>query len=749
MHRVFINLALVTLLSFATAFSGAAATRGASAAAPAAKAPEVLPAGGLQDASSVYLRQAASQQVRWQPYRAETFAMAKRMNRPILIDIGAMWCHWCHVMDEQTYADPQVAALINQSFVPIKVDRDQRPDIDQYYQAAAAELSGNGGWPLTCFTMPDGALFAAFGFLPPTAAAPNHDSGMEAVLKQVVEDYKTRHKEVAAQAAALNDKLKKSPVSKVVTEDKPAIIELLAGMGNAYDHTNGGFSFGEGPKFYEFPGLEFAMTAGFYGHREFAAMALESLRKMAHGGVYDQLGGGFHRYSTDQAWQVPHFEKMSYDQALALSAYAHAFQISGDPQFKQVALSVAGYVENTLLNPTNAAFYASQDADAFPGDDGAFYTWSKAQIADALKGNEYKAAVLYFGLDDHPPTAPDGRLLLRPAIGAEQVGAQLKMPVDRAQKLIDQALAKLRAARSRRRVPAVDPAVLIDRNALMDSGLIDAGQAFGDPRFERMALDNLDYLYAQARMPDGSYCHVAGKAGSCVHGLAADQVYMLNALLAAYQVSGQSRELKRAEEIAQIILKDFCDSQSGAIRNAGRADEQETAAGRWLDGVESYFDGEVPSVQGVAARDFAILDALAPDHGYDQKSTALLAHAPVSVGAALMLATVGRAIAERMHGYALLVVDGSPGDAATLPLLNAAQSAYRPGKVLAWIDPQSNPGIGPLAAAQLLAPDPDLHDAFAFVCAGNVCTARVTTPKELTALIDSFGLPKAENEPLP
>src|SRR5215470_16781947 len=201
MHRVFINLALVTLLSFATAFSGAAATRGASAAAPAAKAPEVLPAGALQDASSVYLRQAASQQVRWQPYRAETFAMAKRMNRPILIDIGAMWCHWCHVMDEQTYADPQVAALINQSFVPIKVDRDQRPDIDQYYQAAAAELSGNGGWPLTCFTMPDGALFAAFGFLPPTAAAPNHDSGMEAVLKEVVEDYKTRHKEVTAQAA--------------------------------------------------------------------------------------------------------------------------------------------------------------------------------------------------------------------------------------------------------------------------------------------------------------------------------------------------------------------------------------------------------------------------------------------------------------------------------------------------------------------------------------------------------------------
>jgi uncharacterized protein len=754
MHRIVISFALAALLCFALGLSGAAAHGAAQrvaaahtneAPANAAQPSEQLPAGALEDAASVYLRQAASQQVRWQPYGAASFALAKGMNRPVLIDIGAMWCHWCHVMDEKTYRDPKVAALINQSFVPIKVDRDLRPDVDQYYQAAAAELSGNGGWPLTCFTMPDGELFAAFGFLPPGKDGPGHDSGMEVVLEQVAKAYKTQRKEVAEQAAALDEKLKRTVAPKVVTEDRPAIVEMLAGLSNAYDHTNGGFSFGEGPKFYEFPGLEFAMAAGFYGHTEFSSMALETLRKMAHGGVYDQLGGGFHRYSTDQAWQVPHFEKTSYDQALALSAYAHAFKINGDPEFRQVAAGVAGYVETSMLNPTNQTFYASQDADAFAGDDGGYYTWSRQEIAALLSGAEFKAAVLYFGLDNHPATAPDGRLVLRRALDAAQVGATLKLPTLQAQNLIDQAIAKLRAGRSHRRVPAVDPAVLVDRNALMDNGFISAGQAFGDARLTRTALDNLDYLYAHARLPDGSYCHVVGRGAGCVHGLAADQVYMLNALLAAYQVSGQSRELARAEEIAAVIVKEFRDADSDVIRNA-KAAQDEIAADRWLDGAEAYFDGEMPSLQGVAALDFAILDALAPDQGYDQQAAALLDHAPVSVGAALMLATVGRAIAERMHGHALVVVDGSPNDHQTLPLLNAAQSAYRPGKVLAWIDPsQPSPGIGPLAASQLLAPDPDEHDAFAFVCTEHVCTDKVKTPQELSALINTFGLPNAAN----
>jgi uncharacterized protein len=595
---------------------------------------------------------------------------------------------------------------------------------------------------LTCFTLPDGGLFAAFGFLPPHQSGQGHESpGMVTVLNEAAAAFKAKPRDLATQAAMVTDKLRKSATIRVITEDRPAIAELLAGLSNAYDHANGGFSFGDGPKFYEFPALEFALTAGFYGHSEFTAMALETLRKMAAGGVYDQLGGGFHRYSTDQSWRVPHFEKMGYDQALALAVYAHAYQISGDPGFRQIALGIERYVENSLLNPVDETFYSDQDADAFAGDDGAYYTWTRPEMAALLKPAELNAALLYFGLVDHPATAPDGRLVLRRAMGPAQVAAQLKITPDQASKLIGQATIKLQAARSHRRVPATDPAVLIDRNALMDSGFIAAGEAFGDPRLERIALDNLDYLYAHARLADGSYCHVLRSTASCLHGLAADQVYMLDALLAAYQVSGQSRELAHAQEIAQVIRKDFRDPEAGVIRNSP-APESSLVAARWLDGAEVYYDGEMPSLQGVAARDFAILDALAPDHSYDQVAAALLAHAPISPGAALMLTTVGRAIANRIHGHALVVVDGSPNDAMTLPLLNAAQSAYRPGKVVAWLDPaQGNPGIGPLAASQLLAPDEELHDAFAFVCTKNVCTDRVTSPKDLVGLINRFGLP--------
>ncbi|SRR5579875_316468 len=701
----------------------------------AAAAPQ-LPASDLADAPSIYLRQAASEHVRWQPYDDASFSLARRLNRPVLIDIGAMWCHWCHVMDQKTYGDPQVAALINQYFVPIRVDRDERPDIDQYYQAAAAELSGQGGWPLTCFALPNGELFAAFGFLPPRQSGPGHESAMAAVLKDVARAYHSRHRELEARAASLIEKLKKPPALKELTADKPALIEILAGLSNTYDRANGGFSFGEGPKFYEFPGLELALTAGFYGHPEFTAMTLDTLRRMARGGVYDQLGGGFHRYATDAAWQVPHFEKMSYDQALALSAYAHAFEISAEPEFRQVAQNLARYVENTLFNRANQTFYSSQDADAFAGDDGSYYTWKLNEIRRLLKPAEFKAAVLYFGLDNRHATAPDGRLVLRRARDPAQVGAQLRIAGEQAKKLIERAAARLRAARDLRRAPAVDTAVLVDRNALMDSGFIAAGEAFSDPHLERIALDNLDYLYAHGRMADGSYCHVLTARAACAVGLPADQVYMFNALLAAYQVSGQSRELRRAEEVARIILKKFYDPETNVIRNARPI---EGTAG-WLDGIEAYYDGEMPSVQGVAARDFAMLDVLAPDHGYRQQSALLLSHAPVSVGAALMLATVGRAVAERIHGDMLVVVDGSPTDGMTVPLLNAAQATYRPGKVLAWIDPsQSYPGIGPLAAAQLLVGGAQQR-AFAFVCAGNGCTQRIATPEDLSALIRSFGL---------
>ncbi len=275
-----------------------------------------------------------------------------------MIDIGAVWCHWCHVMDETTYADPEVAAALNSEFVPVKVDTDERPDLDDYYQNAAAQLTGAGGWPLTCFTTPDGALFFAAGYLPPRpGSGPNgsggENSSMLPLLKRISQVYATDHAGLEKEAEATAAKLKSASSQNAPTQGglDGLRAQILAGLAASYDRESGGFASGPGPRFYDFPALELALAHGFYGHPDYTAMALDTLKKIAAGGVFDQLGGGFHRYSTDPQWRVPHFEKLGYDNAMALHAYSDAYEASGDPDFARVAKSIAGYVNRELLDP--------------------------------------------------------------------------------------------------------------------------------------------------------------------------------------------------------------------------------------------------------------------------------------------------------------------------------------------------------------------------------------------------------------
>src|SRR5215469_7141787 len=295
---------------------------------------DALPAGALNASPSPYLRAAAGGPIRWQPWAETTLALARRLKRPLLIDIGAGWCHWCHVMDDTTYADPQVAAKLNSSFVPIKVDMDVRPDIDSFYQNAAARLTGAGGWPLTCFATPSGTLLYAAGYLPPLQQ-PNGEatSAMLPLLERIASAYQQDPDAVERQAAALAKRIAQ-PSSPVVlgggTDQATLRREILAALATSYDETAGGFGRGSGPRFYDFPAIRLAMAYGFFQHDSFRRKALESLDRIARGGVFDQLGGGFHRYSTDQAWRVPHFEKMAYDQAMALRTYAEAYQLTGD-----------------------------------------------------------------------------------------------------------------------------------------------------------------------------------------------------------------------------------------------------------------------------------------------------------------------------------------------------------------------------------------------------------------------------------
>ncbi|HVA16179.1 MAG TPA: DUF255 domain-containing protein, partial [Candidatus Dormibacteraeota bacterium] len=343
---------------------------------------DALPRGALKRSTSAYLLLAANSPVRWQPWNEHTFALARKARRPLLIDIGAAWCHACHVMDETTYRDPVVVELINRYFVPIRVDADEQPDVDAFYHRAA-EAADVGGIPLTCFARADGSPIYIEGFLPPKLSGRDVAYGMIYSLRHIGGGYSKNPDALSSSAIPLPPH--RGDLDSPADSAGQELRKKIAGsFERSYDDTYGGFGKYSGQRFTNFPAIRFSLAHGFLTDPRFTAMALESLRKIPRGGIYDQLGGGFFRFSIDHAWRVPHFEKTSQDQAMALSIYAEAFEASGDEEFARIARSLVGYVNGNLLDPKLHVFYASQDADSGSGDDGGYYTWTPAEIRHAL-----------------------------------------------------------------------------------------------------------------------------------------------------------------------------------------------------------------------------------------------------------------------------------------------------------------------------------------------------------------------------
>ncbi len=712
-----------------------------------------LPTGALKSSPSMYLREASSSAIRWQPWSPDTLAMARRLNRPIMIDIGAVWCHWCHVMDATTYADSEVAAALNSEFVPVKVDTDERPDLDDYYQIAAAQLTGAGGWPLTCFTTPDGALFFAAGYLPPRpGSGPNgsggENSSMLPLLKRISQVYAGDREGLEKEADATAAKLRSASSQNAPTQGglDGLRAQILAGLAAAYDRESGGFASGPGPRFYDFPALALALAHGFYGHPEYSAMALVTLKKIAAGGVFDQLGGGFHRYSTDPHWRVPHFEKLGYDNAMALHVYADAYEVSGDPDFARVAKSIAGYVNRELLDPKTDAFYSHQDADSFKGDDGSYYTWTVAEVKRALPPEEARVAILFYGMQDAPALAPDGRIVLRRPMSPEQIAAKLKIPVEEAREKIVRVSDATLAARARRKTPPVDHAVMTDRNALMADAYLTASAALDDSSLQRTALTDLDFIVAHMRASDGSFFHVWADGRAQVAGLAADQVYLLNALVDAYQFSADEKYLTEARKLAAIIVKNFRAKDSNLLMNRDSENASTVIAKASASG-QVFLDMPTPSVQATMAVATAKLALITGDDNYSKTANELMASAPAMAGSMLSnaVATVGLALEYRANGGATVSIVGPPGDARATALWRMALASYRPGKIVTRIGlSRSDTAPMPAAARAMFDSSAAKNVPLAFVCAGTACATPVATPSKLAQVIRKFGVKGAD-----
>ncbi|MFQ5778342.1 MAG: thioredoxin domain-containing protein, partial [Terriglobia bacterium] len=487
----------------------------------------------LVSEASPYLRSAAYQPVQWFPFGPEAFARARELDRPILLDIGAVWCHWCHVMDRESYENPEIAGLINEMFVAVKVDRDARPDIDARYQRAVQAMTGSGGWPLTAFLTPAGRVFFGGTYFPPESRPGR--PGLKQLLPRVFEVYRTQQDRILAAADELTRRLETfetaSARSGAVT---PALLkQLVAAVRRDFDPVYGGPP--GRPKFPHGAVIQLALDRHFATREtKLLEVAEKTLDAMARGGLRDSIHGGFYRYATDRYWHVPHFEKMSYVQAELLAAYAQGYQATRKPLYREAAREIIGYLTTTLSDQAQGGFYATQDADISLEDDGTFFTWSLEEIQKLLAPEEARVFAARFGVvaapERHAPETPDRNVLYR-AQSIEQVASATKLPAAQVRSLLERAREKLRAARSRQKAPFIDPTKFTDWNALLLSAYRYAYEALGEEDIKQFALRTTDFLLARAYRPGQGMYHAIFEGKARMPGLLKDQVYMALALL--------------------------------------------------------------------------------------------------------------------------------------------------------------------------------------------------------------------------
>ncbi|MHB1434552.1 MAG: thioredoxin domain-containing protein [Thermoplasmata archaeon] len=521
----------------------------------------------LKGAASGYLASAAAQPIDWYPWGPEPFERARRLHRPILLDIGAAWCHWCHVMDEGTYSDPEVAEILGREFVAIKVDRDERPEIDRRYQQEVGVLSGEGGWPLTAFLDPDGAAFFGGTYFPPTDG--HGRPGFRRVLREIARIYRDEGdqvRETTRQVLEALSRIRQPPTAgagpvppvRFVARVEAEIIQRI-------DPLHGGF--GPAPKF-PHPAAHalLLLRAQVTGESDRAEPVLYTLRQMADGGIYDQLGGGFHRYSVDEAWHIPHFEKMAIDNAALLDLYLEAARYApgsaGDPTID----GIIDWTRTALVDPAGG-FASSQDADAAPGDDGDYYTWSRAEIQAVVPAEEARFAVRLFGVgaDGRMPHDPERNVLYRALSPADAATGVL--PPDRdPDRAASEVAAALRAARNRRIPPTVDPALYGHINGRYIGAFARASLQRGKPSLREIAVRAADRWLTHGVDPDRGVAHRIDAHGGHGFGHLEDNAHFALGLIDLALLNGEPRYAEAVGPIVAKIVHDFPDDQ-GRLRD--------------------------------------------------------------------------------------------------------------------------------------------------------------------------------------
>jgi uncharacterized protein YyaL (SSP411 family) len=557
----------------------------------------------LAGATSPYLRQHADNPVDWHPWGEEALTLARRERKPILLSIGYSACHWCHVMAHESFEDPDVARSMNEHFVNIKVDREERPDLDQIYQTAHALLTRrSGGWPLTMFLTPDGAPYFGGTYFPKDGryGLP----GFRDILPRLAAAHRDQGDAIAEQSERLREALASLEPRGGGELPVGASRAALDGLKRTFDPAWGGF--GDAPKFPHPAELAFCLRHGLRGDGEALAIVRTTLARMAEGGIHDQLGGGFCRYSVDAEWTIPHFEKMLYDNGPLLALFADVARIANDPTSADVARGIVAWMQREMRTP-DGAYCASLDADS-EGEEGKFYVWTTDEARALLAPDEFGVAAPFFGLDQ-PPNFEQHAWHLRVTQPLDEVAAALRIPIADAERRLAKAKAKLFAARARRVHPGRDDKVLTSWNALAIAGLARASRALDDPALAGLALDALDAIRATA-WRDGRLFASRRDGQGERNAYLDDHAFLLAALVETMQTRFRLLDYQWACEIADALLSRFEDVADGGFWFTSH--DHEKLFHRHKPG----HDNATPSGNGVAAQALLVLGHLAADTGY-------------------------------------------------------------------------------------------------------------------------------------
>ena len=679
---------------------------------------------GLENETSPYLLQHAHNPVDWHPWSDQTLALARQQNKPILLSIGYSACHWCHVMERESFENEEIASLMNENFVNIKVDREERPDLDQIYMTAVQMMTGQGGWPMTMFLTPEGVPYYGGTYFPPEDR--HGMPGFPRVLAGAADAYRMRPDDVTKTAVSLLSELRRVDLTKGDDQSfsHENLDEAQSGIARSYDSRYGGF--GNAPKFPPAMNLEFLLRQN---QRTSDVKALEMVehtcRMMAEGGMYDQLGGGFHRYSTDARWLAPHFEKMLYDNALLSRLYLHVYQQTKDDFYRRIAEETLDYVAREMRDG-DGGFYSSQDADS-EGHEGKFFVWRPDEIESILGSEDATLIESYFDVSVGGNFEGTSILHIDASVedAAKKAGAttrQLTETIARGRKILFD-------AREQRVKPDRDEKVLTAWNGLMLSSFAEAAAILDRPDYLSIARSNASFILRNL-LRDGFLLRTYRNGRAKLNAYLEDYAFYADGLVTLYQVSGELTWLESAISLVDRMIDEFWDQENGGFFYTGKS--HETLIVR----TKGYFDNATPSGNSVAAEVLLHLATLTGNESYQRTAMSLLRvmsnsirRYPSGFGRALS------AIDCLLSTPKEICIVGEASDPNTAALLHEVWQRYLPNKVVALtsvVDEQAAETV-PLLSNRTMIKD----QATAYVCEHYTCKTPVTSPDELASQLDN------------